>query len=466
MLDFKPVSQGDLATLRRYYADCDYQLCEYSALVKYMWRCNLNSDWTEAAGCLIIRNDIGGKICFDYPIPGPQGDEDAALEHIEEWCLETGTPLEISVVPVAKAPRLLVRYPRFKLINNRSWWDYVYDAEALRTFAGRHYSGQRNHINKFRKLYPQAEWKVLGEDDGALIERFWDELDEAGAKQDEKAVKELRLSKEMLELRTLPFFFAGGFVLEGRLISIAMGEICGDTLHEHIEKALPDFEGVYPATVQAFAQAFATDGVRYINRQDDVDDKGLRTSKLQYRPVTLAQKYCFSVLNELDGIDAIPTLETDRLTLSALEEGDKPAYNALCLDDERNLFWGYDFREDWKGEPLKDYFLDVARRDFATKMAINFAVRLEGEFIGEVVLYRFDGKGHAELGCRIAPAYDGHGYGVEAFQRVAEWALYSLGLRRVVAKCHRPNEASYRMLSSCMRRVGEDETFYYFAKEV
>ena len=36
----------------------------------------------------------------------------------------------------------------------------------------------------------------------------------------------------------------------------------------------------------------------------------------------------------------------------------------------------------------------------------------------------------------------------------------------VVAKCYKENAASFRMLSSCMRKSGEDETFFYFNKEV
>jgi RimJ/RimL family protein N-acetyltransferase len=44
--------------------------------------------------------------------------------------------------------------------------------------------------------------------------------------------------------------------------------------------------------------------------------------------------------------------------------------------------------------------------------------------------------------------------------------LYELGLARVVARCFRENPASERMLSSCMRRTGEDERFSYFAKEI
>ena len=55
MLTFKPITMREAATLRRYYESCGFQLCEYSAGVKLMWRKTLNYAWTEAAGCLIIR---------------------------------------------------------------------------------------------------------------------------------------------------------------------------------------------------------------------------------------------------------------------------------------------------------------------------------------------------------------------------------------------------------------------------
>ena len=61
MLTFKPVAQRDLSRLRRYYKDCNYQLCEYSALVKLMWRGHLHPQYAEAAGCLIVKNCIDGK---------------------------------------------------------------------------------------------------------------------------------------------------------------------------------------------------------------------------------------------------------------------------------------------------------------------------------------------------------------------------------------------------------------------
>ena len=154
------------------------------------------------------------------------------------------------------------------------------------------------------------------------------------------------------------------------------------------------------------------------------------------------------------------------MTLSAITEADIPAYNVLVLDGDRNRWWGYDDVGGLGAPVMERSFYDVAEHDFEKRLAVNFAVRLDGKLIGEAVLYNFDYRGGAELGCRIDKAYAGNGYGTEAFQAAAEWGLYQVNLSRVVAKCYRENEASYKMLSSCMRRSGEDDTFFYFEKLV
>lgn len=188
---------------------------------------------------------------------------------------------------------------------------------------------------------------------------------------------------------------------------------------------------------------------------------------MQYLPDHLAGKVRIDVGTELDVLKAVPTLRTRRLTLTPLRKADIPAYAALCLDDERNRWWGYDYRADLGDTALTDaYFYDVARADFAARRAVNFAVRLKAKLIGEVVLYNPDFRGGFEQGCRIAPAYAGNGYGTEAFAAAADWALYHLGLERVVAKCFKENDASHRMLSACMRPSGEDGTYFYFEKTV
>ena len=467
MLQFKSVTKQDGPKLRRYYKGCDYGLCEYSVGTKLMWRNTLHPTWTETAGCLVVRNNIDGQVVFDYPVPGPEGDEDQALTEIESYCLEQGIPPVISVVPECKAARLLSRYPYVRVSDVRTWRDYVYYREDLQFFSGRRYSGQRNHINKFRSKWPEASFRPLTAEDRDIIDAFWRDYEAEFPKgNNAKARDELELAKKMLRMVDKNWFVAGGMFDGEKLIALSLAERCGDTLIIHIEKALYSYTGVYPTLVQAFADAFGGD-CQWLNREDDAADKGLRTSKLQYGPAKLAHKYRFEPQNELlSHVSAIPELKTARLTLSALTEADIPAYNALVLDGDRNRWWGYDDVAGLGGPVEERSFFEVARRDFENRLAANFAIRLDGKLIGEAVLYRFDFRGGAELGCRIDTAYAGHGYGTEAFAAVAEWALYKVHLTRVVAKCFKENEASYRMLSSCMRKNGDDETFFYFEKLV
>jgi len=373
-----------------------------------------------------------------------------------------------NVVPESRTCRLLARYPYVTVSDMRTWRDYVYYRQDLQLFAGRRYSGQRNHIKKFRAGWPDAEVRRLTGADEAAIEQFWQNFEAEFPKSgNADARNELALARKMLRMVDRKWFIAGGMFDGEKLIALALAEKCGETLIIHIEKALYSYTGVYPAFVQAFADAFG-EGCQWINREDDAADRGLRTSKLQYGPAHLASKFTVRVQNALmtRGGAEIPTLHTERLTLTALREEDIPAYNALVLDRDRNRWWGYDDVAGLGTGVTERSFFEVAQRDFGNRQAVNFAVRLDGRLIGEAVLYRFDCRGGAELGCRIAAEYAGKGYGTEAFAAVADWALYELHMDRVVAKCFKENAASYKMLSSCMRKKGEDETFFYFEKLV
>ena len=102
MLEFKTITKQTASRLRKYYERCDYGLCEYSVGTKMMWSRALNTVWAEAAGCLIMRCGKEGHWKFDYPVPGPEGDEEAALDVIEACCMEAGVSPVFSIVPECK----------------------------------------------------------------------------------------------------------------------------------------------------------------------------------------------------------------------------------------------------------------------------------------------------------------------------------------------------------------------------
>ena len=75
----------------------------------------------------------------------------------------------------------------------------------------------------------------------------------------------------------------------GRILGFSVMEKIGDTLMIHIEKGLPAVRGIYPMLVTLEANAYPD--VRFVNREEDDGNEGLRRSKQSYHPVRLLQKY-------------------------------------------------------------------------------------------------------------------------------------------------------------------------------
>jgi hypothetical protein len=123
MLTFTPITPENAHILRPYYENCPYRLCEYAVGTKLMWENYLHPAYAEGAGCLVVRNEIEGEVQFDLPVPSPEGDMDAALTAIEEYCTKTGLRPVISVVPEEQTALLCGRYARVILTNKRMWKD-------------------------------------------------------------------------------------------------------------------------------------------------------------------------------------------------------------------------------------------------------------------------------------------------------------------------------------------------------
>ena len=77
-------------------------------------------------------------------------------------------------------------------------------------------------------------------------------------------------------------------------VSLTIGEVLGDTLFVHIEKADISYAGAYQKTVNISARMMGN-CVRYINREEDMGYEGLRTSKLSYHPAMLLEKWAVEV---------------------------------------------------------------------------------------------------------------------------------------------------------------------------
>jgi len=154
------------------------------------------------------------------------------------------------------------------------------------------------------------------------------------------------------------------------------------------------------------------------------------------------------IKNECDLLDEPPTVTKGRITLSPLTDGDAEDYARLCRDGLVNEHWGYDYRLD-EPNASDGYFLSVARGELLRGVALTLAVRANGRFIGEAVLYDFDYMGSCELGVRLLPEFWGQGFGTEAVSALITLAK-GIGIKRLRATVKRENLRSLRLMESTM----------------
>ena len=458
MLDFKPFGKDFIQAVRPYVGG-DPRICTKAIGVVYMWAGYLGTHVAAYEGGCVLKDNYTGEDIFLLP----RGDaREEGVRLIEEYVRQTGGELIFGSVDDEEAAFLASRYPAIEFKSHRDYSDYLYNAEDIRTFKGKKYHGQRNHVNRFMHDYPQYVFAPFGREELPRIFAFLDEH-EALVPRSENERTEYECCRRLLGAWDELSLLGAKIEVDGKIVAISVGERSGDTLIIHIEKAIATYNGVYPTMCTLFAQAFS-DGCRYINREDDAGDPGLRTSKTQYHPIELVPKrraYC-----RLSRRPEIPTLFTERLVIDSFALTDMADYAALATDDERNLYWGYDYKADLGEEtPNADYFARVLAEDEGRGVCYSRKIaRTDGAFVGEAVVYNFRVDGSCELGLRVTRDAAGQGYGREAYRALADAMLPLTG--RLHARCYKANAPSREMiLAAGFTLERESEDMYYFIRK-
>lgn len=288
MLNFSKLNLTDIETVKPYFKLQLSRICDYSVGGIFMWRDYFDTQFTIWQNTLIFKvRYIGGETAFPFPLGEHQQD---ALGQIEQYCRESGIPLVFCTVSKEALQILQCKYPGAIAQPNRDWFDYLYQTQNLITFKGKKYDGQRNHINKFKKLYPNYSFKEIKPENLESVRLFYDRFAEEHEKASQLARVESEKVKELLENYEQYGLFGGFITVDGKIVSMSIGERINDTIYVHVEKADIAYVGAYQITVQEFLKHFAREGDEFVNREEDVGDAGLRKSKLSYHPVELLEK--------------------------------------------------------------------------------------------------------------------------------------------------------------------------------
>ena len=294
MLNFRPLRLKDFPHLRTYFTINPGRLCDSTPGSTFIWRDLYTVEYAEDNGSLYFKvtvPDMGET----FPLPLGHDREEHYCK-LADYCCASGIPISFYPVPREELPALQEHFPNTAAISNRDTADYLYRAEDLKYFKGKKLSGQRNHVNKFLKNYDGIwEFRPITDRDLPAVSSFLDHYAQRWNKPSPSFLEDIAKTREVLDNFHTYGLKGGMLLVEGRIAGFSLGEVIGDTLFTHIEKADRDYDGCYQMLVSQFAQTFATDGVEFINREDDTGDPGLRTSKLSYHPVALLEKFSVTV---------------------------------------------------------------------------------------------------------------------------------------------------------------------------
>lgn len=289
-MNFRPIRETEPELLKRYLGGNPSRICETTYGVIFMWDVYEDRTCCIEDGTLFLASFKPDAAIFNYPIGG---DERNALIKIKEYCAEKNLKLKLLFVPEDSA-ELVRDVFGVDLEKDRDWADYVYLTEDLQNLSGKKYHGQKNHFNQFVKNFPDYEYIEYSPAEKSSVLEFYEKFYSENEKNDELFYEEKKVFLRLLDNFEASGQTGGIIKIGGKTVAVSFGETVGDTLYIHIEKALREYAGSYAAINRLFALKNGKDA-KYINREEDVGDEGLRTAKLSLHPVMLVEKYFASV---------------------------------------------------------------------------------------------------------------------------------------------------------------------------
>lgn len=275
---------SDAAELREKIGTPTAGICDHSVGNIYMWKDVLATE-RIGEGAFCIAEHYEGETYF--AMRAEDGDLIGRVRALQQ---QFGTPLHLCSLTDTEVELLRDAFgDAFSFYGEDGAADYLYDAEALRKLSGRKYHAQKNHLNAFLRSYPNYTFLPYQPDEEAELLAFFDRYEEEAKDLTESAKKESLACKRLIPMLSALQLDARVLRVDGMFCGFVVMEAVGDTLMIHIEKALTDFRGIYPLLVMLEANAYSQ--VRYINREEDDGNPGLRQSKQSYHPIELKQKY-------------------------------------------------------------------------------------------------------------------------------------------------------------------------------
>lgn len=363
MIKFKDLMTDDRQLIQSYTLWGERQNCDLSFGNLISWKFLYNTQFAIVNDYLVFRFHYNRHLAYMMPVAKPQPQEDGTfkvkpcdecsievIKAIRDDSIAMGHPFLMMGVCNYMRDLIEQRFPdTFDIKPNRDFADYIYTREKLVNLSGKKLQSKRNHINKFKSLYPNYEYRALTPDlipQCLALEKQWrkvskDDTDETDL--DEELSEELRSMTRAFNRWDRLGLVGGTIWIDNTLVAFTFGcPINQTTFDVCVEKADVNYEGAFTIINQEFVKHLP-EKYFYINREEDMGDEGLRRAKESYKPDilleknTVMEKYPLADFEDQDRIKE----ETRELWKQAFNDSEKfmdlyfnrvyqPKYNITC----------------------------------------------------------------------------------------------------------------------------------------
>ena len=363
MIKFKDLMTDDRQLIQSYTLWGERQNCDLSFGNLISWKFLYNTQFAIVNDYLVFRFHYNRHLAYMMPVAKPQLQEDGTfkvkpcdecsievIKAIRDDSIAMGHPFLMMGVCNYMRDLIEQRFPdTFDIKPNRDFADYIYTREKLVNLSGKKLQSKRNHINKFKSLYPNYEYRALTPDlipQCLALEKQWrkvskDDSDETDL--DEELSEELRSMTRAFNRWDRLGLVGGTIWVDNKLVAFTFGGAINQTTFDVcVEKADVNYEGAFTIINQEFVKHLP-EKYFYINREEDMGDEGLRRAKESYKPDilleknTVMEKYPLADFEDQDRIKE----ETRELWKQVFNDSEKfmdlyfnrvyqPKYNVTC----------------------------------------------------------------------------------------------------------------------------------------
>ena len=312
MLNFEPITLDKQELYDKYFSVTPQQSADYTFMNLFGLKDIYMLEWAFTEKLVWIRQKSPYTIYW-----APVGDW-----FNTDFCNDMG-PCEISGESIIRIPKELALFwektTKIKVKESRDEWEYIYDFEELKTLPGKRFHNKKNLYNQFVKN--DFEYKPIN---SSMVNKIFDfeskwEIDELNnnaniASNNEENTEsceafesgkllshEVRAEADVTMIKTLLDNWdninniAGGVIyIDKKIVAYTIADLSmRDTIVVHSERGDRDYKGSYQAINRLFLENFenVNNRFKFVNREQDVGDLGLRKAKMSYNPIGYVEKY-------------------------------------------------------------------------------------------------------------------------------------------------------------------------------